>query len=747
MLELLADSGFPGPTARAGTLLGIGVARPGGLPKKIAAGRSHLLLELACKIASARQAGVVLLAANGEVTEHITVGIAEEAAADLGSSAPFGELIQAVMNKAQPICVEDLATRFVNQRTSGSPPFRGSFLGMQLQFPGRYRGILYLVRAEGQTGFQTRDVEILQPLRGWLEQGSVYEEAHLLAQLRLLKGVAQTAAGNLDLNLILARALRELDRYLPLHVCLVWLVDDNTPDQVTLAATNSIPKTRASALGLVEGMQLPMRETPFQECFRNGQGLYWDPAGEDGARAPLSLLGQTLAGHGATCFFAAPLRAGDRNLGILQSVCSQPTGLSGEQIQLLYLVADLLGPAISNCRLYERLRATYEALGAAQEQLIRVEKMRALGELASGMAHDFNNSLCGVLGFLDLTLLDKALSPAMRSYLESARTCALDAAQTVRRVQDFARWRRHDPVFQPLNINDLLRQIVELTRHKWEGLGRTAKTAIRVQVELAATAQVSGCEAELREVLTNLVFNAVDAMPEGGTLTVRSWSTKTDVFFTVADTGVGMSPAVRQRLFEPFFTTKGERGNGMGLSVAFGIIQSHGGEIGVTSELHQGTAFTIRLPVSGTSKSDVETQPGPGSPPRQKHTAQAAPTSRSLRILAVDDEESIRNLLETVFLQLGHQPRLVADADAALTLFSHEHFDLVFTDLSLPGMSGLELARRLAAQAPQVPVVLLTGWIDEIKPGSNTEGLARILPKPITVSSLAETLDAVCPRK
>jgi signal transduction histidine kinase/CheY-like chemotaxis protein len=749
MLEMLVKPGLSGPTPLAETLLGTGVVRSGGFPKKIALGRSHQLLELACKITNASQAGIVLLAANSELMEHITVGIAEEAAAGLGRSAPFSKLIQSVMNQAQATCVEEPGAAFMDQSTSETLPFRGPFLGMPLHFPGRYRGILYLARAEGQERFQTRDIEIVKPLRDWLEQGSLYEEAHLLSQLRLLKGVAETAAGNLDLKLILARALRELDRYLPLHVCLVWLVDDNIPDQVTLAASNSIPKTRASALGLAEGMQLPMQETPFQECFSKGQGLYRDLAAEDGARAPLSPLGQQLARHGATCFFAAPLRAGDRTVGILQSVCTRSTGLSGEQIQLLYLVADLLGPAISNCRLYERLRTTYEALGAAQEQLIRVEKMRALGELASGMAHDFNNSLCGVLGFLDLTLLDKALCPTLRNYLESAHTCALDAAQTVRRVQDFARWRRHDPVFQPLNINDLLQQVVDLTRHKWEGLGRTGNTAIRVQVELAATAQVSGCAAELREVLTNLVFNAVDAMPEGGTLTVRSWSMKTDVFFAVADTGVGMSSAVRQRLFEPFFTTKGERGNGMGLSVAFGIIQSHGGEISVASELHQGTTFTIRLPVSGPGKSTAEGQPFADGPANQRNTEPIAAVlaPQSLRILAVDDEVSIRNFLETVFLQLGHQPRVVADADAALTLFSQEHFDLVFTDLSLPGMSGTELARHIAVQAPQVPVVLLTGWASEIKSGSNADGVARILTKPISISNLAETLDAVCPRK
>src|SRR5262249_20661709 len=157
---------------------------------------------------------------------------------------------------------------------------------------------------------------------------------------------------------------------------------------------------------------------------------------------------------------------------------------------LLYLVADLLGPAISSCRLFERLRTTYEELRTAHDQLIHAEKMRALGELASGMAHDFNNSLCGVLGFLELSLMDKSVGPAGRKYLESARTFALDAAHTVRRVQDFARRRRDNPVYQTLDVNDLLHQTVELTRHKWGSLTRARSTPITVTVEAEASTVV-----------------------------------------------------------------------------------------------------------------------------------------------------------------------------------------------------------------------------------------------------------------
>src|SRR5262249_45809406 len=215
--------------------------------------------------------------------------------------------------------------------------------------------------------------------------------------------------------------------------------------------------------------------------------------------------------------FAVPLRAGDQIMGVLQSVCTQPAGFTREQIQLLYLVADLLGPAVFNCQLFGRLQSAYEELRLTQNQLIQAEKMRALGELAGGMAHDFNNSLCGVLGFLELTLTNPTLPADCRGYLEFSRTCALDAAQTVRRVQDFARWKRNEVAAERLDVNDLVRQTVELTRPKWESLAQTRGTAITVEVGTKATSQIIGSAAELREVITNLVFNAADAMPGGGT--------------------------------------------------------------------------------------------------------------------------------------------------------------------------------------------------------------------------------------
>jgi CheY-like chemotaxis protein len=351
-----------------------------------------------------------------------------------------------------------------------------------------------------------------------------------------------------------------------------------------------------------------------------------------------------------------------------------------------------------------------------------------------------------------MTLMDRSLGSASRGHLELARTCALDAAQTVRRVQDFARTRRKDNLFQPLDLNRLVRETVELTRPKWETLERSRGVPIVLELETGANRPIMGNAAELREVLTNLVFNAVDAMPQGGTLAIHTWSDSDNIFLVVRDTGVGMSPAVRQRLFEPFFTTKGERGNGMGLSVAFGVVRQHGGEITVVSEAGEGSAFTVRFPAVDIS--EANSRNGHGSLARRaKDTASAEPRQAAddtgqragLRILVVEDEEPIGRLLDTVLTTLGHRPYVARTGTDGLDVFAAEAFDIVLTDMGLPDLSGEEVARTVAERAPGTPVVLLTGWADQLQAEAKAlPGVTCILGKPVTIQRLEETLRAVC---
>jgi signal transduction histidine kinase/ActR/RegA family two-component response regulator len=790
-------SGNPSADSLAGTMP---------MPPKVAANRPQQLLELAGKVARAAWGGIGLLS-EGELVEHLTFGISDQNATELARAAWFVPFIRLIHNSPAPVTLKDVANSglMTGEPTSadgeprahflnpgmGLPPL-GSFLGLPLNCPGLYQAALYLARTPEQPPFDTADEDTVMAICGWLEQARIYDGAHLLTRLRLLNHVAQAAAGSLELERILSVALRELDRHIPLQTGVVWIIDetqgkpnlaeeagglrvreavrqwragkqasaldagpapeagaalssgqsafptapfDLSSARLVLTATSAAAGEHPSGLGLNVGLRFRLEETPFATCLSEGHAVYGD------LRRPLERncrLAEQLADGGATSHFGVPLRAGDRTVGVLQSVCTRPSGFTNEQIQLLYLVADLLGPAISNCRLFERLSAAYEELRRAQAHLIQAEKMRALGELAAGMAHDFNNSLCAVLGFLELTLLDKALPTACRGYLESSRTCALDAAQTVHRVQDFARWQRNEATADLVDPNDLVQQTVELTRHKWDRLALT-DVSISVEQHTQATALVRGNPAELREVLTNLMFNAVDAMPQGGALVIRTWSTARDVFLSVQDTGVGISDSVRRRLFEPFFTTKGERGNGMGLSVSFGIAQRHNGEITVESALNRGSTFTMRLPAAAETGK-------PEKPPvvEQELQANTAAPDKSLRILVVEDEESIRRFLAAGLSQLGHRPRVTANAHEGLAAFAEEAFDVVVTDLGLPDVSGEEVARQVAERSPSTPVVLLTGWADQIRAETRAiAGVRYVLGKPITLSNLLSTLTAL----
>lgn len=805
----------------AGDRMQVSCAAP--VPPKVSVNRPQQLLELACKATRAAWGGIGLLS-QGELAGHLTFGLSDQAAAVLTRAPWFIPLIRHIHEARGPVSLKELAGSSLVPTDSSPPnlgcelPPLGAFLAIALNSPGLYQGALYLARSPEQAPFDSEAEATALLIRDYLEQWSLLDETHLLTRLRLLSQLAQAAAGSLDLERIVAVALRELDRHIPLQIGAVWLIaegeeainsthckgaappageaarswggdsgtssDDITasrprhltapalqhtpasashpaapflPGAATLVLTASSAPFGDNPLGVDTGSRLDIPETPFAPCLMDGQAVYAD------LRRPVernSRLADTMVKAGATAFFAVPLRAGDGTIGVLQSICTRPTGFTNEQIQLLYLVADLLGPAIFNCRLFYRLKAAYDELRRTQTHLIHVEKMRALGELAAGMAHDFNNSLCAVLGFLELTLLDKDLPDHCRRYLDSSRTCALDAAQTVHRVQDFARWQKNETPAELIDPNALVRQTLELSRHKWDrptlaneklpGIvhatdgGDSARNAseissqpIKVEPCIEATARVKGNRAELREVLTNLIFNAVDAMPRGGSLIVRTWSTASDVFLSVQDTGVGITESAQRRLFEPFFTTKGERGNGMGLSVSFGIVQRHQGEITVESAPNCGSTFTVRLPVATETPAAEQ----------KAEVLELAPrvAAKNLRVLIVEDEESIRRFLAAGLLQLGHKVQLTSNAEEALAAFTEQSFDVVLTDLGLPGVSGEEVARQIAERAPEVPVVLLTGWADQIKADKRlVPGVKYILGKPITLSALANTLTALC---
>lgn len=372
-----------------------------------------------------------------------------------------------------------------------------------------------------------------------------------------------------------------------------------------------------------------------------------------------------------------------------------------------------------------------------REQFSQMEKLSALGELASGVAHDFNNTLAGILGRAQL--LQRTNDPEkIRRGLDIIIKTAEDGAKTVKRIQDFARQRRdHD--FEPVSIDQILTDASEFTRPRWKNCAEAENVHISLELQNRSKARVMGDESELREVLVNMVFNAIDAMPAGGTLSLSSKIIADSVVITVADTGVGMFPEVRSKVFDPFFTTKGKAGLGLGLAVSFGIIRRHGGNIEVDSQHGKGTRFRITLPIASIS---ADTEPHAGTPEELIQPAgciSRIPEHSQLRVLVVDDEDFVRDLLREILEAEGCKVTLAENGDRALQLFQENQFDGVFTDVGMPGMSGWELAQAIREQSEMIPIAVITGWGEAV--GSNEQKEARVdwvIAKPFTADRISE---------
>jgi signal transduction histidine kinase/ActR/RegA family two-component response regulator/uncharacterized membrane protein len=352
-----------------------------------------------------------------------------------------------------------------------------------------------------------------------------------------------------------------------------------------------------------------------------------------------------------------------------------------------------------------------------REQYAQIEKLSALGELASGVAHDFNNTLAGILGRAQL-LLTTTDPERIESGLKLIIKTAKDGAKTIKRIQDFARQRRdHD--FRPVSVDQLLLDVREITRPRWKSRPESEGVHIGLELQLGSDeARVMGDESELREVLVNLVFNAVDAMPQGGTLTLSTRESAGTVEIAVADTGTGMGEEVRSRVFDPFFTTKGKAGMGLGLAVSYGIIRRHEGGIEAESEVGKGTTFRLKLPAA--------TNAAKQEPPAEAPTITLVPQrTDATRILVVDDEENVRELLADILESEGYQVELASSGREALEKFGDgAAFDALFTDLGMQGMSGWELAHAVRELDAKIPVAVVTGWGEAV--GSSERQAAQV---------------------
>lgn len=398
-----------------------------------------------------------------------------------------------------------------------------------------------------------------------------------------------------------------------------------------------------------------------------------------------------------------------------------------------------------------------------RRQLTQSEKLRALGEMAGGVAHDFNNFLTVILGNTQLLLANHYLDHDTVNALETIQRASADAAETVRRIQEFTRVRTVRS-FTTVDVNQAVANAIEVSRPRWRDEAESRGARIEMQVELdRALPPVNGNASEMGEVFMNLILNAADALQSGGRIRVTTGVTRDGmVEITIADDGKGMIEEVRQRVFEPFYSTKGPQGSGLGLSLAYGIVSRHGGDISVESREGEGSTFRVLLPIAAVSDLHVAPDDIAGMPPelaaadagiRTEMDALRSVGATPGRVLVIDDEGMIRTLLADILEQMGQEVetanagiegvRRFRDALAGAQAGAEGHassgerlrpFDLVLTDLGMPEMSGWEVVESIKALSPRTPVALITGWGDQLDPKKmEASGVDMVMAKPFSV--------------
>jgi PAS domain S-box-containing protein len=568
-------------------------------------------------------------------------------------------------------------------------------------------------------------------------------EQRLRAQverLDLLDRLTRAIGERQDLRGTLQVVVRSLEDHLPLDYGCVCLYDA-VERTLTVECVGERGAAIARDTDLEEHALVRVDANGLSKCVSSGL-LVYEP---DIEHTPTAFA-RRLASGGIRSFVAAPLVVESQVFGVLVAARRVPDGFTSAECEFLRQLSEHVALAAHQAQLHTALQRAYDDLHQTQQAVMQQERLKALGQMASGIAHDINNAISPVTLYTESLLENETgLSPRARDYLETIQRATEDVAQTVARMREFYRPPEAELVLSPVDLNQVARDVIGLTRARWSDMPQERGVVIELDLSLAATAPiVPGVEAELREALTNLVFNAVDAMPEGGTLSIRTRRTSDPsredapdrVYIEVSDTGVGMDADTQRRCLEPFFTTKGERGTGLGLATVYGSVQRHNAEIYIVSAPGRGT--TVQL-VFAPAREDAPV------------TRQVPPRARSprQRVLVVDDDPMLLKSLRDALESDGHDVATASGGLAGLEAFSAARdagapFGVVITDLGMPYMDGRQVASGVKELSPSTAVVLLTGWGQRMMDdGERPTHVDRILTKPPRLTELRAALAAL----
>jgi len=556
-----------------------------------------------------------------------------------------------------------------------------------------------------------------------------------LERLALLDRATRAIGTGQDPREILQAVIRRLEDDLPIDFGCACLRQGEHP-LLNVACVGTKSQPIATRLALAEKAQIEIDEGSLSRCLRGE--LVHEPDVEQSQSA----FPQKLASAGLRSVVLAPLAIESRVFGVVVAARSGAGEFTSGDCEFLRQLSEHVALALHQAELYGALQRAYEDLRQTQQSVMQQERLRALGQMASGIAHDINNALSPAALYTQ-TLLerDSSLSREAKDYLAVIQRTIDDVAHTVERMKEFYRQRQPQRAHLPVDLNRTVGEVVELTRARWSAMPQERGIVIRMETDLAPALPLTvGTEGEIRDALTNLILNAVDAMPNGGQLTLRTRSTENGrATIEVIDTGIGMDETTRARCLEPFFTTKGERGTGLGLAMVYGMVERHGGEVQIESEPGKGTLIRLAFP--------------PALRTAQAHTATPTPRPlQPLRILFIDDDPIMLKSLRDTLEQDGHTVVVADGGQRGIEAFHAaeergQRFGAVITDLGMPHVDGRTVATAVKSAAPNVPVILLTGWGHRLLAENDTPPCVdRVLSKPPKLAALRLALAELTPQ-
>jgi PAS domain S-box-containing protein len=603
-----------------------------------------------------------------------------------------------------------------------------------------------IVRADGETrwvwfqGKVLRDeqgnaVSMLGSMRDITRQKLADVRLHTqLARLNLLDHITRGIGERQDLRSIFQVVVRTLEDHLPIDFGCICLYEKSRGSlQVTCVGVRS--ETLAMELAMTENANIPIDTNGLSQCV-SGKLVYEPDVTQLDFPFP-----RRIAQGGLRSLVAAPLLSEDQVFGVMIAARRQVEGFDSTDCEFLRQLSEHVALASNQSRIRGALQDAYDELRKSQQAVLQQERLRALGQMASGIAHDINNAVSPVALYTEALLESEPnLSARTRQYLETTQRAIDDVVETVARMREFYRQQEPQQIKTSVQLGKLVRQVLDLTQARWIDMEQRRGVTIQAELDLEPNLPaISGIESEIREALTNLVLNAADAMPMGGQLVARTrlvqrMGEPARAYVEVSDTGIGMDESTRRRCLEPFFTTKGERGTGLGLAMVYGVAQRHEAEIEIESEPGRGTTARLIFPLPAVTPESSAPQPRHDVVPAQ------------LRILVVDDDPLLLKSLRDTLQGDGHLVTMANGGQEGILSFQAsvdrgEPYSLVITDLGMPYADGRKVSGAVKHASPSTPVVLLTGWGQRLMAeGDVPPHVDRVLSKPPKLRELRQVL-------